>query len=209
MSGGVPPSESFFWVSFISENILSFIDVAPLSLVQSYMDDVSIAVRDNEKLNEAIVEKECLFPYKATRLNIQSSRSHNVFTCIVESQCKIVNLVRMILVDLARNERQEAIGSTGERQKEARHIIHLLTQLGNLSNILAEVSQIGKKRHTEGGLNKQRMFTKQEILLKKVENNHIDVEFRSCFPKGEKHEGSNLKIISTPCSFCKLKMYLN
>nr|GFB85378.1 putative homeobox domain-containing protein [Tanacetum cinerariifolium] len=63
MSGGVPPSESFFWVSFISENVLSFIDVAPLSLVQSYMDDVSIAVGYNEKLNEAIVEKECLFPY--------------------------------------------------------------------------------------------------------------------------------------------------
>nr|GEY56490.1 kinesin-like protein KIN-12B [Tanacetum cinerariifolium] len=188
MSGGVPPSESFFWVSFISENVLSFIDVAPLSLVQSYMDDVSIAVGDNEKLNEAIVEKECLFPYKerpkvgvyvhdlrneticnmddatqilkegmsnrtaATRLNIQSFRSHNVFTCIVESQCKMDGLncfktSRMILVDLARTERQEATGATGERQKEARHINRSFTPLGNLSNILAEVSQTGKKRY--------------------------------------------------------------
>lgn len=44
MSGGVAPTESFFWVPFISENVLSVIDVAPLSLVQSYMDDVSIGM---------------------------------------------------------------------------------------------------------------------------------------------------------------------
>nr|GEZ73431.1 zinc finger, CCHC-type [Tanacetum cinerariifolium] len=53
----------------------------------------------------------------------------------------------MILVDLARTERQEATGATGERQKEARHINRPLTQLGNMSNILAEVSQTGKKRY--------------------------------------------------------------
>ncbi|GJR01753.1 hypothetical protein Tco_0524737 [Tanacetum coccineum] len=35
-------AESFFWVPFISENVLSVIDVDPLSLVQSYLDDVSI-----------------------------------------------------------------------------------------------------------------------------------------------------------------------
>ncbi|GJW52286.1 transcriptional corepressor LEUNIG_homolog isoform X1 [Tanacetum coccineum] len=35
-------AQSFFWVPFISENVLSIIDVAPLSLVQSYLDDVSI-----------------------------------------------------------------------------------------------------------------------------------------------------------------------
>nr|GEZ82097.1 kinesin-like protein KIN-12B [Tanacetum cinerariifolium] len=83
-------------------------------------------------------------------LNIQSSRSHNVFTCIVESQCKMDGLncfktSRMNLVDLAGTERQEATGATEERQKEARHINRSLTQLGNLSNILAEVSQTGKK----------------------------------------------------------------
>nr|GEY93173.1 zinc finger, CCHC-type [Tanacetum cinerariifolium] len=55
----------------------------------------------------------------ATRLNIQSSRSYNVFTCIVESQCRMdglncVKTSRMILVDLARTERQEATGATGE-----------------------------------------------------------------------------------------------
>ncbi|GJU64180.1 kinesin-like protein KIN-12B [Tanacetum coccineum] len=92
----------------------------------------------------------------STSLNIQSSRSHNVFTCIVESQCKMDGLdcfktSKMNLVDLAGTEIQEATGATGERQKEARHINRSLTQLGhaniNLSNILAEVSQTGKKRH--------------------------------------------------------------
>ncbi|GJU50596.1 reverse transcriptase domain-containing protein [Tanacetum coccineum] len=72
----------------------------------------------------------------ATSLNIQSSRSHSVFTCIVESQCKMDGLncfktSRMNLVDLAGTERQEATGATGERQKEARHINRSLTHLGN------------------------------------------------------------------------------
>nr|GEX11417.1 phragmoplast-associated kinesin-related protein [Tanacetum cinerariifolium] len=53
----------------------------------------------------------------------------------------------MNLVDLAATVRQEATGATRKCQKEARHINRSLTQLGNLSNILAEVSHTGKKRH--------------------------------------------------------------
>ncbi|GKB98181.1 kinesin-like protein KIN-12B, partial [Tanacetum coccineum] len=78
----------------------------------------------------------------ATNLNIQSSHSHSVFTCIVESQCKMDGLNcfktnRMNLVDLAGTERQEATGATGERQKESHHINRSLTQLGYQKDFLS------------------------------------------------------------------------
>ncbi|KAI9195111.1 hypothetical protein LWI28_011816 [Acer negundo] len=90
----------------------------------------------------------------ATSINAESSRSHSVFTCIVESRCKSkadgisrFKTSRINLVDLAGSERQKLTGAAGERLKEAGNINRSLSQLGNLINILAEVSQTGKQRH--------------------------------------------------------------
>ncbi|WOL11373.1 kinesin-like protein KIN-12A [Canna indica] len=90
----------------------------------------------------------------ATSVNMESSRSHCVFTCIVESQSKNTNdglislrTSRINLVDLAGSERQKQTGAAGDRLKEAGNINRSLSQLGNLINILAEVSQSGKQRH--------------------------------------------------------------
>ncbi|KAK2988080.1 hypothetical protein RJ640_024708, partial [Escallonia rubra] len=90
----------------------------------------------------------------ATSINAESSRSHSVFTCVVESRCKSVadglsrlKSSRINLVDLAGSERQKLTGAAGERLKEAGNINRSLSQLGNLINILAEVSQTGKQRH--------------------------------------------------------------
>ncbi|KAH7573360.1 hypothetical protein ACOSQ2_007259 [Xanthoceras sorbifolium] len=90
----------------------------------------------------------------ATSINAESSRSHSVFTCIVESRCKSKSdgisrfkTSRINLVDLAGSERQKLTGAAGERLKEAGNINRSLSQLGNLINILAEVSQTGKQRH--------------------------------------------------------------
>ncbi|XP_076911441.1 kinesin-like protein KIN-12B [Bidens hawaiensis] len=89
----------------------------------------------------------------STSLNSESSRSHSVFTCVVESSCKSVDGLRcfktsrMNLVDLAGSERQKSTGAAGDRLKEAGNINRSLSQLGNLINILAEVSQTGKPRH--------------------------------------------------------------
>ncbi|XP_074306876.1 kinesin-like protein KIN-12B [Silene latifolia] len=89
-----------------------------------------------------------------TSVNAESSRSHSVFTCVVESQCKSMTdgvssfkTSRINLVDLAGSERQKLTGAAGERLKEAGNINRSLSQLGNLINILAEVSQTGKQRH--------------------------------------------------------------
>ncbi|XP_035539114.1 kinesin-like protein KIN-12B [Juglans regia] len=90
----------------------------------------------------------------ATSINAESSRSHTVFTCVVESRCKskadalsCFKTSRINLVDLAGSERQKLTGAAGERLKEAGNINRSLSQLGNLINILAEVSQTGKQRH--------------------------------------------------------------
>ncbi|KVH90919.1 hypothetical protein Ccrd_007036 [Cynara cardunculus var. scolymus] len=89
----------------------------------------------------------------ATSINLESSRSHSVFTCVVESRCKSMDGLssfktsRINLVDLAGSERQKLTGAAGERLKEAGNINRSLSQLGNLINILAEVSQTGKQRH--------------------------------------------------------------
>ncbi|KAH9305111.1 hypothetical protein KI387_009515 [Taxus chinensis] len=89
----------------------------------------------------------------ATSINAESSRSHCVFTCVLEFRCKSMSdgmsslrTSRINLVDLAGSERQKLTGAAGERLKEAGNINRSLSQLGNLINILAEVSQ-GKQRH--------------------------------------------------------------
>lgn len=90
----------------------------------------------------------------STSMNAESSRSHSVFTCILESRCKCTSsglsslrTSRINLVDLAGSERQKLTGAGGERLKEAGNINRSLSQLGNLIKILAEVSQTGKQRH--------------------------------------------------------------
>ncbi|OAY69167.1 Kinesin-like protein KIN12B [Ananas comosus] len=90
----------------------------------------------------------------ATTVNSESSRSHCVFTCVIKCQSKNVEdgvnssrISRINLVDLAGSERQKLTNAAGERLKEAGNINRSLSQLGNLINILAEVSQSGKQRH--------------------------------------------------------------
>lgn len=90
----------------------------------------------------------------STAMNNESSRSHSVFTFVIESRSKSVaegvssvRTSRMNLVDLAGSERQKQTGAAGDRLKEAGNINKSLSQLGNVINILAEVAQSGKHRH--------------------------------------------------------------
>ncbi|KAJ3675746.1 hypothetical protein LUZ60_004789 [Juncus effusus] len=90
----------------------------------------------------------------ATSVNAESSRSHCVFTCVIRSQFKnaedgmnAARMSRINLVDLAGSERQKLTQAAGDRLKEAGNINKSLSQLGNLINILGEISQSGKQRH--------------------------------------------------------------
>ncbi|KAK1276832.1 Kinesin-like protein KIN12B [Acorus gramineus] len=87
----------------------------------------------------------------ATNMNRESSRSHSVFTCIIESRWEkdsTTNLrfARLNLVDLAGSERQKTSGADGERLKEAASINRSLSTLGHVIMVLVDVAH-GKQRH--------------------------------------------------------------
>ncbi|GBG58634.1 hypothetical protein CBR_g34 [Chara braunii] len=86
-----------------------------------------------------------------TSMNRESSRSHSVFTCVIESRgCNDgminVRFSRLNLVDLAGSERQKSSGAEGERLKEAANINKSLSQLGHVIMTLVDVA-MGKQRH--------------------------------------------------------------
>ncbi|KAF9619035.1 hypothetical protein IFM89_004379 [Coptis chinensis] len=87
----------------------------------------------------------------ATNMNCVSSRSHSVFTCVIESRRDIDSVThlrfgRLNLVDLAGSERQKSSGAEGERLKEAANINKSLSTLGLVIMTLVDVAQ-GKQRH--------------------------------------------------------------
>ena len=73
----------------------------------------------------------------ATLMNVDSSRSHSIFTIDIEmiregGEGAGLRAGRLNLVDLAGSERQSKTGSTGERLKEATKINLSLSALGNV-----------------------------------------------------------------------------
>ncbi|GJQ11274.1 hypothetical protein GpartN1_g3065.t1 [Galdieria partita] len=88
----------------------------------------------------------------ATSMNQESSRSHGVFTVIIErKEEKPDNLVskrvsRLNLVDLAGSERQKLAKTSGQTLKEASNINRSLSVLGYVIMALVDASN-GKERH--------------------------------------------------------------
>ncbi|GMY38933.1 phragmoplast orienting kinesin 2 [Fagus crenata] len=87
----------------------------------------------------------------ATNMNCASSRSHSVFTCIIESKWESQGVThhrfaRLNLVDLAGSERQKSSGAEGERLKEATNINKSLSTLGLVIVNLVNISN-GKSLH--------------------------------------------------------------
>ena len=71
----------------------------------------------------------------ATLMNVDSSRSHSIFTIDIEmvgEGASGLRVGRLNLVDLAGSERQSKTGSTGDRLKEATKINLSLSALGNV-----------------------------------------------------------------------------
>ncbi|KAJ4804426.1 phragmoplast-associated kinesin-related protein [Rhynchospora pubera] len=87
----------------------------------------------------------------ATNMNRESSRSHSVFTCVIESHWEKDNttnfrFARLNLVDLAGSERQKTSGAEGERLKEAASINKSLSTLGHVIMVLSNLAN-GKQKH--------------------------------------------------------------
>ncbi|KAG9445225.1 hypothetical protein H6P81_016565 [Aristolochia fimbriata] len=86
-----------------------------------------------------------------TNMNRASSRSHSVFTCVIESKWESQGVThhrfaRLNLVDLAGSERQKSSGAEGERLKEATNINKSLSTLGLVIMNLVSISN-GKSLH--------------------------------------------------------------
>ncbi|CAI5990612.1 unnamed protein product [Closterium sp. NIES-65] len=87
-----------------------------------------------------------------TNMNRESSRSHSVFTCNIESTWTVEGISnrrfgQLNLVDLAGSERQKSSGATGERLKEASSINTSLSQLGKVIMVLVESLRENRPRH--------------------------------------------------------------
>ena len=80
----------------------------------------------------------------ATLMNQDSSRSHSIFTVVIESSAlgadgdKHIKAGKLNLVDLAGSERQAKTGATGDRLKEATKINLSLSALGNVISALVD-----------------------------------------------------------------------
>jgi len=85
----------------------------------------------------------------ATNMNAESSRSHAIFTIILERSEKgpdgqqHLRMGKLHMVDLAGSERQAKTGATGDRLKEANKINLSLSTLGNVISALVD----GKSTH--------------------------------------------------------------
>lgn len=84
----------------------------------------------------------------ATLMNAESSRSHSIFTVIIEmsetaEERELFRKGKLNLVDLAGSERPSKTGATGARMKEGIKINMSLTALGNVISTLVE----GKAKH--------------------------------------------------------------
>ena len=92
----------------------------------------------------------------ATLMNVDSSRSHSIFTIDIEMVREGgagvgLRAGRLNLVDLAGSERQSKTGSTGERLKEATKINLSLSALGNVISGEASHTHLHKHSHTSHG----------------------------------------------------------
>ena len=88
-----------------------------------------------------------------TQMNLESSRSHSVFSMTLESKvqdetgvCKL-RISKFHFVDLAGSERQKLTKADGDRLKEGCNINRSLSVLGSVINSLVEASGGSKKVH--------------------------------------------------------------
>ena len=84
----------------------------------------------------------------STQMNAESSRSHSIFSVVVEMSTKdlasgkdMIRAGKLNLVDLAGSERQKKTGATGNLLKEGAKINLSLSALGNVISALSEGSK--------------------------------------------------------------------
>ena len=115
-----------------------------------YVKDLSgIVVKSVEEIDNVLQRGKKNRSVGATLMNAGSSRSHSIFSIVVEccstddDQNEHIRVGKLNLVDLAGSERQSKTGATGSRLKEATKINLSLSALGNVISALVD----GKSSH--------------------------------------------------------------
>mmetsp|Transcript_48126 Transcript_48126/g.113987 ORF Transcript_48126/g.113987 Transcript_48126/m.113987 type:complete len:746 (+) Transcript_48126:59-2296(+) len=115
-----------------------------------YVKDLtSYVVKKAEEMEHVLMAGKKNRSVGATLMNQDSSRSHSIFSIIIESSnespdgSKHIRAGKLNLVDLAGSERQSKTGATGDRLKEATKINLSLSALGNVISALVD----GKSSH--------------------------------------------------------------
>jgi hypothetical protein len=109
----------------------------------------SIVVDSVEAIDALMTKGNSVRTVGSTAMNAESSRSHSIFTIVIEMSGKRedgsehVTAGKLNLVDLAGSERQSKTQATGARLKEGIKINLSLTALGNVISALVE----GKSKH--------------------------------------------------------------
>jgi len=115
-----------------------------------YVKDLSgIVVKSVEEIDDVLQRGKKNRSVGATLMNAGSSRSHSIFSIVVEccstddDKNERIRVGKLNLVDLAGSERQSKTGATGSRLKEATKINLSLSALGNVISALVD----GKSSH--------------------------------------------------------------
>jgi len=110
-----------------------------------YVKDLStFVVKDVSEMRQVMMAGQKNRSVGATLMNIESSRSHSIFTITIESfevgpdGKSHIRAGKLNMVDLAGSERQSKTGSTGDTLKEATKINLSLSALGHVISALVD-----------------------------------------------------------------------
>ena len=115
-----------------------------------------LIVRDTKDLLRLLYQGNAVRRVAATNMNDQSSRSHSVFTIMIDQRTsthlpggltkELTVKAKLNLVDLAGSERANKTGAAGSTLKEGANINLSLMALGNVINALSEGTKKGQKK---------------------------------------------------------------